>query len=58
MSRRDHHTDEDMWSPSPSVKTQDTEETAPPAPPKDDHAYEDSWYQVLRRNAEDEPDQS
>jgi hypothetical protein len=24
--------------------------------PGDEHAYEDSWYQVLRRRAEDEPD--
>jgi hypothetical protein len=51
MTERDRTTDEDMWRTSPSVKTQDTEDVKPVPAPEDDHAYEDSWYQVLRRSA-------
>jgi hypothetical protein len=54
MTEREKTTDEDMWRTRPSVKTQDTETKAPVPAPEDDHAYEDSWYQVLRRSAGDD----
>jgi hypothetical protein len=36
----------------------ETEEAAEPAEPRpgDEHAYEDTWYQVLKQRREEQPD--
>jgi hypothetical protein len=46
------HTHDDMWrTPIPATTTHDEEPTdgATPSRVTDEHAVEDTWYQVLRR---------
>jgi hypothetical protein len=50
MTERDRAIDEDMWRPAAPVKTDEEEDQEKDTPPADEHAYEDSWYQVLRRH--------
>jgi hypothetical protein len=51
MSVSDHAHD-DMWrTPTPASTSDDDEQPKSPAPSRvvEEHAVEDSWYQVLRR---------